>query len=355
MAESMPQKIFTARPGGGVDYLNQQWTACSTAPLSELFDWGWTRLIHPEDLEKTLQSWRHALETRQPHEVEHRIQSAGGEYRWHLTRARPMFDGNGNILLWIGSSTDIEDRKQAEFRLEKVVAERTAALRETVAELESFSYSISHDMRAPLRAMQQYAQVLIEEQRERLTPEGVSHLERIASAAARLDQLIRDILTYSRVTRENLVLAPVDLEKLVRELIEQSPALQNPARVEIQGALAPVLGHEAAVMQCISNLILNAVKFVPPGRAPHVRIWTEPRGDFVRLWVEDNGIGISPENQKRVFDIFVRVHPQSAYPGTGIGLSIVRKAAMKMGGTVGVESELGKGSRFWIELRKPQL
>jgi len=113
-----------------------------------------------------------------------------------------------------------------------------------------------------------------------------------------------------------------------------------------------VRGREVRVTQCISNLLGNAVKFVRPGEQPQVRVWTEHRYQFVRLWVEDDGIGIAPEDCDRIFQIFSRVHHESAYEGTGIGLSIVKKAIERMGGRVGVESELGKGSRFWMELPK---
>jgi signal transduction histidine kinase len=145
----------------------------------------------------------------------------------------------------------------------------------------------------------------------------------------------------------------VNLDRLVAEMIEHYPSFQPPqAEVQVDRPLLPVFGHEASLNQCISNLVANAVKFVPPGTVPRVRVWTEPRDTRVRLWVEDNGIGISEENQKRIFEIFVRVHPDKTFPGTGIGLSIVRKAVERMGGTVGLESQLGHGSRFWIELPK---
>jgi signal transduction histidine kinase len=114
-----------------------------------------------------------------------------------------------------------------------------------------------------------------------------------------------------------------------------------------------VLGHENLLSQCLLNLLQNAVKFVARGRPPKIRIWTEDRGGRVRVWVEDNGIGIAKDQQERIFGLFQRLHRQDAYPGTGVGLAIVRKAVERMGGTTGVESEPGKGSRFWLELAQP--
>jgi len=114
--------------------------------------------------------------------------------------------------------------------------------------------------------------------------------------------------------------------------------------------LHPVVGHESSLMQTISNLLGNAVKFVAPGTIPRVRVWSEVRGENVRLWFEDNGIGIRPEHQRRIFVMFERINPSGQYDGTGVGLAIVRKAVERMNGTVGVESDGVNGSRFWIEL-----
>jgi signal transduction histidine kinase len=252
----------------------------------------------------------------------------------------------------------LEEREQAQKNLrehattlEQKVDERTAELNEKVAELESFSYSISHDMRQPLRAMQAFAQILTEDYGDRLDERGRKYLERIRSAAVRLDHLIRDVLTYSRITRSNSPFVVIDLDKLLREVVDGYPELRR-ARIEISNSLAFVRGHEVPLTQCISNLLGNAVKFVEPGEEPKVHVWTDHRDQFVRLWIEDEGIGIAPEDRERIFQIFSRVHHEKAYEGTGIGLSIVRKAIERMGGRVGVESELGKGSRFWIELPK---
>jgi signal transduction histidine kinase len=131
----------------------------------------------------------------------------------------------------------------------------------------------------------------------------------------------------------------------------ERPEFQEPrAGIRIDGPLKTVRGHEAYLTQCVTNLLDNAVKFVPAGRKPAVRIWSESIDGQVRLWIEDNGIGIAKEAQERVFGIFQRVHAESTYPGTGIGLAIVRRAVERMGGAVGVESEPGHGSRFWVRL-----
>lgn len=276
----------------------------------------------------------------------------------------PIKDLSGHIVGASKIMRDITGRKKAEAELreaqrqlqaratdlESKVRERTARLQEAVAELEAFSYSVSHDLRAPLRAIRQYAEILAEDYRDKLDDQGRVYLKRITSSTGRLDALIRDVLTYSRVVRADLQLQPIDTERLIHELVEQYPNFQRPqANIEIEGPLLPINGHEAFLTQCFSNLLGNAIKFVAPGQTPHVRVRTEPIDGLVRLWVEDNGIGIAPKDQSRIFGMFEKANPEQDYEGTGIGLSIVRKAVERMNGRVGVESEPGQGSRFWLE------
>lgn len=239
--------------------------------------------------------------------------------------------------------------------LEHRVADRTARLSETVAELESFSYSISHDMRAPLRAMQGYAAFLLESADTDMSPEAKGYLRKIMRSANRLDTLIQDILTYSRLSKAQIRLAPVNVEELLADIIQEYPSFQPPhAQITVQKPIPRVMAHAASLTQVLSNLLGNATKFVSPGQTPVVRIWAEEHKSDLRLWIEDNGIGIAPKDQQRIFSIFERVHATKDYEGTGIGLSIVRKAIDKMGGSVGLESEVGQGSRFWIELPKAE-
>jgi PAS domain S-box-containing protein len=246
--------------------------------------------------------------------------------------------------------TELRDRAR---KLEATVAERTSHLEQTIAELEGVSYSLSHDMRAPLRTIHGFAQIVLAESSGMLPPEQQQLLQRIIIAADRLDRLIKDVLMYTRVSRQPLPLGVVEVEDIVRQIIEERLEFQPPnADIEITFPLEPVRGHEVSVTQCISNLLENAVKFVAPGQRPRVRIWTEVAGERVRLWVEDNGIGIPKEARPRLFGIFERFHDRKQYPGTGIGLAIVRKAVERMGGTITVESEPGQGSRFCLVLQR---
>jgi PAS domain S-box-containing protein len=237
--------------------------------------------------------------------------------------------------------------------LEVIVQERTAQLREKIGELEAFSYSVSHDMRSPLRAMQGYATALLADYKPKLDAEGQQYLERIHKAATRMDLLIQEVLTYSKVAKEELTLRPMNLEKLISEVCQSYPAFQSPkALITIKSPLPIAMGHEAFLTQIISNLLGNAVKFVEPGVMPQILIRGDSSGAMARIWFEDNGIGIDPSHFTRIFEIFGRVYGDKKFEGTGIGLAIVKKAVERMGGGIGIESQLGCGSRFWFTLRK---
>lgn len=239
--------------------------------------------------------------------------------------------------------------------LESVVEERTAKLQDMMAELHKVSYAMVHDMRAPLRAMRSFAELVDATGDEHTPPEAREYLKRISRAAEQLDHLITDALNYTKVLQEELPMEPVDLQPLVKGLVETYPNLHaHQAEISI-GHLPTVEGNKSLLTQLFSSLLENAVKFVPPGAKPEVRVraeesWAGPDGKpgYVRVWVEDRGIGIPKKAQERVFGIFQKLRTE--YPGDGIGLAIVKKAAERMGGNVGVNSEEGKGSRFWVTL-----
>ena len=355
--------------------------------------------------------FRQVVETGQPYftygkpfEYAARPEQGTSYWDWSLI---PVKDARGRVTQVVMTLLDVtkpieaqealcqaqRELHQHNTRLEHMVAERTAALRETVAQLESFSYTISHDLRAPVRSMRMFSAMLIDECAE-AGAKAKDFAARIARSAQRMDCLIQDILCYSRITRDKLTLEPVDARALLRDLVETYPELHpSNADITIKGEFPPLLANLAALTQCFSNLLGNAVKFVAPGTRPKISIWAERvagsesgRGrmedggwkreniehstlniehrsgasdpsinhqpstinSFIRLWFADNGIGIDGKYQEKIFGIFERLDPR--YEGTGIGLAIVRKAVQRMGGNVGVESEPGQGSRFWLEL-----
>lgn len=242
--------------------------------------------------------------------------------------------------------------RESQRELELRVKTRTNELQERNEELESFAYSISHDLRAPLRAMDGFSQALLEEYGDKLDSTGRQYAERVKAGARRMDLLIRDLLAYSKMTRGDIKVGPLELDRVVRGALDQveGDARARGARVVVEDDMPRVQGHESTLTQVLMNLIANGIKFVPAGRTPEVRVRTEGRDGVVRLWVMDNGIGIPPEYHERIFRVFERLHRTDEYPGTGIGLAIVRKGVERMGGRVGLESEADRGTSFWIDL-----
>lgn len=261
--------------------------------------------------------------------------------------------------------------------LEHRVAERTANLAQSIQSLEGVLYHVAHDLRAPLRGMASFTSILLDEYAAKLDDRGRDYAQRISNAAQRMDRLVQDLLAYGRLTHTAVPITHVSLETEVQAALAHftEEIEDRGATIEVVRSLPPVKANAAVLNQILSNLFSNALKFMKPEVRPHLRIHAEETtsrlesvaaksngapshdaqapvvyGKFVRLWVEDNGIGISPEYHERIFRMFERLHGAGSYPGTGIGLAIVRKGVERMGGRSGVESATGMGSRFWIEL-----
>jgi len=240
-------------------------------------------------------------------------------------------------------------------QLEEAVTQRTAELSATYKQLETFVYSIAHDLRAPLRSMQGFSELLIEDAGANLSEASQDYARRISASAQFMDALLLGLVTFSGVAQQRVDLAPVELEPVVKLVVSclAKEIEDRNASVEIVGPWPTVQAHEGTLGPILINLITNALKFMEPGVAPLIRLKAEDRGTFTRVWVEDNGIGIASHHQDQVFKMFTRLHG-SKYSGTGIGLAIVRKGIERMAGSSGVESSAGAGSRFWIELEKVQ-
>ncbi|WP_438482021.1 GAF domain-containing sensor histidine kinase [Oleiharenicola lentus] len=251
-------------------------------------------------------------------------------------------------------SEEVHDEiAQRSRELELKIAERTAKLQETVSELETFSYSISHDMRGPLRAMQSFAHILLEECGSQLNDSGRDYVRRIIASADRMDRLIRDILVFSRVGPAGVAAEKIDLQGLIAGILESYPQFDSAvADIRIVGPLPAVQGSSAALSMVVSNLLDNAVKFTPRGTRPAITVWAETVGPRVRVFFKDNGVGIARDQWEKIFGIFYRLDQSVA--GTGIGLSIVKKGVERMGGIVGLTSEVGKGSTFYLELAQAE-
>jgi PAS domain S-box-containing protein len=285
-----------------------------------------------------------------------RVRKDGTRF-WASVVVTALRDEEGRLYGFSKVTRDMTERKRLLDTIQHHSQElelRMQEREETNAELEAFAYSVSHDLRAPLRAISGFAAAMREDCAADLDERGLDYLNEITSAASRMNVLVQDLLDYGRVSRVDLTLNKVNLAEAVQQAAKQlgeqrhgSLSIDVPADVFVEA-------HQPMLVQVIFNLLTNAFKFHQKNSVPEVRVFAERRDGRVRVSVRDNGIGIAPQHQERIWQVFERLHERETYPGTGIGLAIVKRAVGRMQGSYGVDSDIGKGSTFWFELPRPQ-
>jgi PAS domain S-box-containing protein len=344
MAESMPQKIFTAKPNGDIDYFNRQWTLFTGLTFEQIKNWGWTQFIHPDDLEENLRAWRDSIASGEPFILEHRFRRADGAYRWHLSRAQAMRDANGNISMWIGSNTDIHEQKEKEEELQRANDD-----------LQQFAYSASHDLQEPIRNVAVYSELVAKRYHSVLDADGQQFLGFLQEGGRRLATLINDLLTYTRAGMAQVNEAPVAASQVLQHALSSlaEAIREGDARVTWD-ELPEVYMAESHLQQVFQNLIANALKYRSEA-APQIHVSADVQGTGWRFSVRDNGIGIDPKYKEKIFGVFKRLHQDQKYTGTGIGLAICQRVVERYGGRIWVESEPGEGATFFFTIpRHPQ-
>ena len=357
---------------GFIKELNPAWSRALGYAESQLKKWPFWEWIPGEERLQMIGRLQQASREEAATSIETRFLCEDGSHRWISWTIAPY--GAEQLLYIFGR--DMTERRASEEQIRKLNSDLAAraddllranaelegevqtrkraeqALQDSNSALETFSYSVSHDLRAPLRAMQGFARVLLEDCSENLGDLGVDYATRIVTAAERMDTLIQDLLVYSRLEHAELQLSNLELNELVADVArEVDPELQQrKAELIVHQPLPMVRAHSVTLTQVLVNLVTNAVKFVPPDVRPRVEIKVRQEDGHAVLAVQDNGIGIDPKDQARIFRVFERLNTAELYPGTGLGLAIVRKGVERMGGQVGVDSVPGKGSCFWIRL-----
>lgn len=337
MAESMPQKIFTATPSGEGDYYNGQWVEYTGLTLEQIKDRGWTRYIHPDDLDDTVRNWQRSVDSGEPFQAQQRIRRADGVYRWHLCRARAMRDAQGNISMWIGSNTEIHEQK-----------EREEELRLANEDLQQFAYSASHDLQEPIRNVAVYSEIVAKRYSNLLDAEGRQFLGFLTEGGRRLATLIDDLLTYTRAGVVDANMTSVDSSAVLRHALSSlAEAIRENNATVTYDPLPQVYMGESHLLQVFQNLIGNALKYRKED-PPQIHISAVYQGAAWRFSVRDNGIGIDPTYKEKIFGVFKRLHRDQKYSGTGIGLAICQRVVERYGGRIWVESSPGQGATFFF-------
>ena len=333
--------------------LNPSWEKTLGYCEEELKARPFLELLHPLDRETAASEIEKLKTGSATHYFETRYLGRDGTYRWLGWTAAPFPEEGLHYIF----ARDITERRLAEDKIRSLneqLEKRVFELTEANRAMEAFTYSIAHDLRAPLRAMLGFSRALLEDYGGKLDSSGQEFANRIVVSAKRMDNLIQDLLGYSRLSREELKPGAVNLQAALDEVLQwcEPKVREMEAEIQVQTPLSDVWAHRGVLIQMLQDLLSNSLKFVAAGVKPHVRIWTEEGDAWVRVSIQDNGIGIATEHHQRIFRVFERLHSTEQYPGTGIGLANVSKAAERMGGRVGVESQPDQGSRFWVELPK---
>ena len=313
--------------------------------------------IHPDDYEATITSIQESAQSLIQWHHEFRIKFDNDTECWLLGDALPQREADGSTL-WHGFITDITERKQAEkeirylnTELEQRVAERTAQLEAANKELEEFSYSMSHDMRTPLRALDGYSKILLDEHSASLDSEGKRLVKVLRDSAQRMGRLIDDILHFLSMGRQIMKFSPVDIGKLAKEIVAelQTATPARSLRLEI-GALPPAWCDRDMIREVLKHLLLNAVKFSPDNGEVLIEVGSAAKEEENVYFVTDHGVGFDMRYKDKLFKVFERVHPTGQYEGSGIGLALVKRIITRHGGRVWAEGKVNEGATIYFSL-----
>ncbi len=335
LANNIPQMTWTNLPNGEVNYYNQQWYSYTGLTFEETKELGLTKVVHPDDLQNTMDKYRASLASGEVFEVENRYKRGVDDvYRWHLTRAIPLRNEDNNIVFWVGTATDIEDQKR---EMEK---------------RDEFIGIASHELKTPLTSVKGYLQLITSYKKEELPPMVKQYILKANAALSKLQRLVNDLLDVSKIQAGRLEYAfsTVNISDLVKTCIENAEHIYpDNTFTNRDGHEFLIYGNADRLEQVIMNLISNAVKYSQDNK--NVLITTAMHGNLVRVSVTDFGIGLSEEQKLRIFERFYRVEDKKFMTsGLGMGLYISAAIIQDHSGEIGVEAELGKGATFYFEL-----
>jgi PAS domain S-box-containing protein len=360
MANSIPQLAWIAHADGFIFWYNQRWYDYTGTTPQQMEGWGWQTVHDPAVLPGVMENWKTAIALGKPFEMEFPLRDTNGHFRTFLTRVQPFRDSNGQVVNWFGTNTDVDELKQAEEKvrllnteLEHRVTERTAELETANHDLEAFGYSISHDLRAPVRAMGGFANILSRQFGPQIPTEANELLERIQENATRLRQLIDGLLAFARLGRKSLAKKTVDPAKIAQVAVTDLASELSGRRVELEITELPACQADPMLLtQVFANLLSNAIKY-SRGRDPAViKVGWRKENQETVYFVQDNGAGFEMEYAKRLFGVFQRFHSADQFEGTGVGLAIVKRIIDRHGGRIWAETAPEKGATFYFTLEE---
>ncbi|MCT7954335.1 PAS domain S-box protein [Laspinema palackyanum] len=362
MADAAPVYIWLSGIDQQCYYFNQPWLDFTGRTLAEEIGNGWVEGVHPDDRQFCLDTYYQSFDLRQPFEMEYRLRRYDGEYRWVLDRAVPRFSPDGRFEGYVGSCIDISDRKlyESEIKhlnatLERRVTERTAQLESANQELESFAYSVSHDLRAPLRHISGFVNLLRKRIEPSLDENSQRYLDIIVASTQQAEELIDNLLAFSRMARSQMRFIKIDMNQLVNEVRQSLEIHRSEQKIIWEIASLPTVKGEPTMLRLVfQNLLDNAIKYSQRREKAEITVgFNENNLEFI-FFVRDNGIGFDMRYAHKLFGVFQRLHSNPDFVGTGIGLANVRRIIHRHGGRTWAEGEVDVGATFYFSLPKQQ-
>lgn len=347
LANNMSQLAWMADAQGWTFWYNRRWFDYSGTTLEDMEGWGWQKVHHPDHVQRVVDKIRHCFQAGEVWEDTFPLRGRDGNYRWFLSRAVPIHNEEGKVFRWFGTNTDVTEQRGVADALK----DNREQLEASNKELEAFSYSVSHDLRAPLRSIDGFSQALLEDCADRLNDQGKDHLNRIRAASQRMGQLIDDLLSLSRATRDELRREPVNLSALALGSADWLRKIW-PGR-QVQLVVAPGLcaeGDPRLLRIVFENLLENAWKFTSKQERAAIEVGAMAHKGTAAYFVRDNGVGFDMAYAAKLFGAFQRLHAKEDYPGTGIGLATVQRIVARHGGRLWAEGQAGQGATFYFTL-----
>jgi PAS domain S-box-containing protein len=350
LAEAMPQVVWTADPDGGLDFTNKRWHEYSGMDADASRGWGWANAVHADDLAQASQIWLSCLQSGLTYEVEFRLKGADGNYRWHLARAVPIRDENGQIAKWFGTCTDIEDQKRAAELLEERVQRRTNEVKKAHAELQQMAYALSHELQAPLLKITSDLGLLKVRYSDRLGEDADGFMTSAVSNASAVQSMLDGLWIYARIDKTTITKELCDCSEILgKVLIRLEPLIQERKAKITKDKLSSVQANEPQLEYMFQQLLENALKHSGSKLVNIHCAVKEHDGDWI-FSISDDGPGFDMMEANHIFKMFQRLNKEVS--GTGMGLAVCKRIADAHGGDVWAKSEPGRGSTFYFTIPK---